>query len=272
MSEKYPLLDSIRTPNDQIRGRGPDGYKCRVWPAAGDATIAAVWKAVSPQPQVSRWPLGLGFDPARENQLRTARRATAKVRRYAVANRLEYMWTFTYRVPQLDWSAAGKDWAHFIRRHRRRHGPHPYLWVREVHEENPAQGLHLHALFGQRFALRELAQDWGRGYVLVKEYKRSANATAAEDAASYLSKRFANIDTDLARIGATRPKGGHRFGSAKDFAPEVIEYTTASHDEAVSIANELAGRRLYFHTIPVSLSYNGPAFEVARWEVYYTDN
>lgn len=269
---KQPLLDLIRTPNDRVGGRGPDGYKCRVCPAAGDATIAAVWKPISSPPQVNSWKFGLGFDPARENQLRTARRATAKVRRYAVANRLEYMWTFTYRVPQLDWSAAGEDWAHFIRRHRRRHGPHPYLWVREVHEENPAQGLHLHALFGQRFPWSELAQDWGRGHVLVKPYERSQNATAAEDAARYLSKRFANIDTDLARIGTARPKGGHRFGSAKDFTPEVIEYTTSSRDEAVSIANELAGRSLYFHTIPVSAYYNGPAFELARWKVNYTDN
>lgn len=269
---RHPSLDTIRTPNDRARGHGPDGYKCRVCPGAGDATIVPWWRTAASGPLAASSWVGPGFDLARENQLRTARRATAKVRRYAVANRLEYMWTFTYRVPQLDWCAAGEDWAHFIRRHRRRHGPHPYLWVREVHEENPARGLHLHALFGQRFAWRELAQDWGLGRIWVSRYKRTASAPAAEDAASYLSKRFAHIDTDLARIGTARPKGGHRFGSAKDFAPEVIEYTTVSYDEAVNIANELAGRRLYFRTIPVSVSYNGPAFELARWDVSYSDN
>ena len=92
---------------------------------------------------------GPATDPERSQQ-EAARRARAKLRRYAAANRLNRLGTLTYAGEGCSIMRQLRvDVAEFFRGLRRRAGgePLPYVWVPEWHPGG--HGLHVHFAVGR---------------------------------------------------------------------------------------------------------------------------
>lgn len=102
-------------------------------------------------------------------QEEAARRARAKIRRYAAANRLNRLGTLTYRGEgNHDPVALREHLAGFFRELRGGlNGERfPYVWVPQWHPGG--HGLHAHFAVGRYVSRRLIERSWGRGFVHIK--------------------------------------------------------------------------------------------------------
>jgi hypothetical protein len=199
------------------------GWSLTLYPQAGEAGGSFRYStAVAPAPS-------LGRDPERA-RAEAARRARAKIRRYAAANRLNRLGTLTYAGDGChDPALLRRDVGAFFRALRPALGgePLPYVWVPEWHKRG--HGQHVHFAVGRFVQRRLIDQAWGRGFVHIKLLGDlpvgSGALEEARQAARYLAK-YVSKDFEM------RPRGRlHRYALAHGFAPgfERLHGPTADH-------------------------------------------
>jgi hypothetical protein len=169
------------------------------------------------------------------------RRARAKIRRYAAANRRHRLGTLTYRGEGcFDTVRLRSDLGEFFRALRAGldAGPLPYVWVPQWHPGG--HGLHAHFAVG-RFVPRKLIErSWGNGFVHIKLLDGlpvgSGALAEARLAARYLA-RYVGRDLDDAR----RLVGLHRYEVAQGFQPAKIECYGSSAEDVIARASGYMG-------------------------------
>jgi hypothetical protein len=191
---------------------------------------------------VAREPLPSGRPPDSERAAAEAgRRARAKIRRYAAANRLNRLGTLTYRGEGChDPVRLRADLAGFFRELRAGldAGRFPYVWVPQWHPGG--HGLHAHFAVG-RFVPRTLIErSWGNGFVHIKLLDGlpvgSGALGEARLAARYLARYVGREVEDGRRLA-----GLHRYEVAQGFQPAKVECYGASAEEAIGRASRLLG-------------------------------
>lgn len=204
-------------------------------------------------------------DPER-SRLEAARRARAKVRRYAAANRLNRLGTLTYAGEgNHDPAQLRLDVGDFFRKLRGGLGgePLPYVWVPEWHKTG--HGQHVHFAVGQYVPRGEIAQAWGRGFVHVKLLGDlpvgSGTVAQARKAAGYLSK-YVTKDFDV------RPRGArHRYALAHGFAPAFtrLHGRTAQDvlDQAAALMGDVEPETVW--SSEQTVDWQGPPAVWAQW-------
>ena len=169
------------------------------------------------------------------------RRARAKIRRYAAANKLNRLGTLTY-------AGAGcheplqlrEHLASFFRELRDglEVGRFPYVWVPQWHPGG--HGLHAHFAVGRFVPRRLIEQAWGHGFVHIKllDGLPVGSGALAESrmAARYLA-RYVGRDLDDER----RLTGLHRYEVAQGFQPAKIECYGASAEDVIERASGYMG-------------------------------
>jgi hypothetical protein len=191
---------------------------------------------------VARQPLPSGGAPDSERAAEeAARRARAKIRRYAAANRLNRLGTLTYRGEGNHAPIALRGHlAEFFRELRAGldGGAFPYLWVPQWHPGG--HGLHAHFAVG-RFVPRRLIEcAWGHGFVHIKLLDGlpvgSGALGEAPLAARYLA-RYVGRDVEEAR----RLAGLHRYEVAQGFQPAKVECYGSSAEDVIERASGYMG-------------------------------
>jgi hypothetical protein len=189
---------------------------------------------------VPRRTLGSGGPPNVERAAEeAARRARAKIRRYAAANRLNRLGTLTYRGEGChEPLRLRSDLAAFFRELRAGldAGRLPYVWVPQWHPGG--HGLHAHFAVG-RFVPRGLIERcWGQGFVHIKLLDGlpvgSGERAEARLAARYLAG-YAGRDLGDER----RPPGLHRYEVAQGFQPEKILVYGVSAKDVIERASQV---------------------------------
>lgn len=180
-------------------------------------------------------------DPERAAQ-EAARRATAKLRRYCAANRLNRLGTLTYR-------GSGNHDPALLRNHLGdffrglRAGlngrPLPYAWVPEWHKSG--HGLHAHFAVGQYIQRQVIDRAWGHGFVHIKligDLPVGAGSLGeARVAAAYLSKYVSKTFADP----TVRQLGLHRYDVAQGFQPVGVRFSDATADAVIAAASDRMG-------------------------------
>lgn len=218
----------------------PDaGWRLSLYPTAGEAGCSF---QSSIRPERRYVAPGSGADPARA-KAEAARRARAKVRRYAASNLLDRFGTLTYAPPYcFDPSQARRDVAVFIRDLRSELGgdPFPYIWVPEWHKDR--ERLHLHFALGSYVRQTVLSDVWGRGWVSIKRISgqrhNAPRVEGARIAARYLSKYVAKT-FDSVDLG-----GRHRYEVGQGFQPQAVRFTGISDVEVLAQAVEAMDGRV----------------------------
>jgi hypothetical protein len=190
----------------------------------------------------ARGPLPTGRPPNVERAAEeAARRARAKIRRYAAANRLNRLGTLTYAGEGChDPLQLRDDLAGFFRELRAGLGAgrFAYVWVPQWHPGG--HGLHAHFAVG-RFVPRTLIErSWGNGFVHIKllDGLPVGSGALAESrlAARYLA-RYVGRDVEDER----RLAGLHRYEVAQGFQPAKIECYGASAVDVIDRASDYMG-------------------------------
>lgn len=198
---------------------------------------------------------GSAREPTRDdesNRERAARRARTRLRRYAVANQLRYMWVLTFApvggTQEHDLGRAKRATAAFVRRALRRslgyRGAYVLGW-----ERHQSGAWHVNVLIGARLEHADVARAWALGNVWVSRFRskhgesgRDASRRAAAYVAKYVSKEFLTIDG-----------GVHRYEVAQGFAvrlERVFALSATGLLEAVGL--------------PVVYRFDAPAAESGR--------
>jgi hypothetical protein len=169
------------------------------------------------------------------------RRARAKIRRYAAANKLNRLGTLTYAGEGChDALRLRDDLAGFFRELRGGlgGGRFPYLWVPQWHPGG--HGLHAHFAVG-RFVPRGLIErSWGNGFVHIKLLDGlpvgSGALGEARLAARYLARYVGRDAEDERRLA-----GLHRYEVAQGFQPAKIECYGSSAEDVIERASGYMG-------------------------------
>jgi hypothetical protein len=191
---------------------------------------------------VSRMVVPTGGPPNVERAAEeAARRARAKIRRYAAANRLNRLGTLTYRGEGCHNPVVLRTHlASFFRELRGElgDGRFPYLWVPQWHPGG--HGLHAHFAVGRFVPRRLIERSWGHGFVHIKLLDSlpvgSGELAEARLAARYLA-RYVGRDVESER----RLAGLHRYEVAQGFQPAKVECYGASAEDVIDRASGYMG-------------------------------
>lgn len=186
--------------------------------------------------------LPLGGPPNAERAAEEAgRRARAKIRRYAAANRLNRLGTLTYRGDGChDPLRLRDDLAGFFRELRAGMdvGRFAYVWVPQWHPGG--HGLHAHFAVGQFVPRRLIERTWGRGFVHIKLLDGlpvgSGALGEARLAARYLARYVGREVEDERRL-----TGLHRYEVGQGFQPAKVECYGASAEDVIERASGYMG-------------------------------
>lgn len=184
---------------------------------------------------------GRNSDPER-SRAEAVRRARAKVRHYAAANRLNRLATLTYAGEGcFDPVQLRQDVAAFFKGLRPALGGQalPYVWVPEWHPGG--HGLHAHFAVGRYVRQSLIREAWGQGIVHIKLIGDlpvgSSTLAEARRAAGYLGKYIGKgLDDERRRSGL------HRYEVARGFQPERISVYGPTDDEAIARASEYTSK------------------------------
>ena len=217
----------------------PDaGWRLTLYPSAGEAGYSFQSSVRSRRMYV---PPGSAADPARA-RAEAARRARAKVRRYAASNLLDRFGTLTYAGEGChDPGKARADVAAFMRGLRSELGgkPFPYVWVPEWHTSG--HGLHLHFAVSKYVKHSLIADVWGHGFISIKRITGKRHGAppveGARIAARYLSKYVAKT-FDSEDLG-----GRHRYEVGQGFQPAATRFTGTSSGEVLDAACDVMRAR-----------------------------
>lgn len=194
------------------------------------------------------------------------RRARTKIRRYAVANRLNRLGTLTYAGEGCrDPAQLRTDLAGFFKglRPALDGKPFPYVWVPEWHPGG--HGLHAHFAVGQYVPQPLIREVWGLGHVHIKLIgDLPVGSGALEEArvsAGYLCKYVGKgLDDERRRSGL------HRYEVAQGFQPSRVVLTGRSEIGVLDLACDRMGSRpvLVWRSSSVE-GWHGPPALWAAW-------
>ena len=200
---------------------------------------------------------------ARRSIAEAARRARSKLRRYAVANRLDRLGTLTFASDGChDERELRRHVRHFVKRLRPAlgDGRFPYVWVPEWHKTH---GLHAHLLVG-RFIKHQLLEDvWGHGFVHIKRIgpRRGSGLAASRTSARYLSKYLDKT------FDHPRTPGLHRYELGQGFMPRVERIEGTSRASVLEEASRrMGGRPSYLWDSFGLEGWTGPPALMAVWD------
>lgn len=184
------------------------------------------------------------------------------MRRYAVANGIRRMATFTYRDGTTDRAQVKRDWAAFARELKVRW---PELaWVRVLELHPSGHGLHVHAGLSRGFPderrTRALARLWGHGFVDVRKIRsKRGGHEDARAAARYLAK-YATKDR-------ATTAGEHGYEVAQGHQPVVVRLRAWDAGGARQAAIAAMGGEVpaYEWTSDESASWTGPPVAFVGW-------
>jgi hypothetical protein len=181
-------------------------------------------------------------DPARSASM-AARRASTKLRRYVVSNRLNRLGTLTYTEACTDERQVRRDVGEFFRKLKTGYEkPFPYLWVPEWHKDG--YKLHLHFVVGKYIPRSSIVDAWGRGFVHIKLLGHvpigQGSLGESRHAASYLAKYLRK------GLDADREFNLRRFDAARGFAPKSELIVGRSGDEVMCEASKRMGAQPSF--------------------------
>ena len=159
---------------------------------------------------------GEALNPERSAEM-ASRRASSRLRRYVVANRLNRLGTLTYAQSCEDQRQVRRDIGDFFRKLNSEIGaPYPYLWVPEWHPKG--HGLHVHFVVGRYVPRSKIQRSWERGWVHIKllGHVPIGHGTLGEArrAATYLAKYLRKGLDDNHEFNL------RRFDAARGFAPK----------------------------------------------------
>jgi hypothetical protein len=213
------------------------GWHLALYPEAGEA--GGSFHALSDHARSGSGGGGWEYDPERSAD-EAARRARAKVRRYAAANGLNRLGTLTYAGEGChDPRALRSDIGRCFRAIRRGLGgePFPYLWVPELHPGG--HGWHSHFAVGQFIRRRLIESAWGRGFVHIKLIGDLPVGTTPREearvAARYLSKYLEK--------GFSGGGGLNRYDVAQGFQPAVERIVGPTVEAVIEAASDRMGGR-----------------------------
>lgn len=170
-------------------------------------------------PASSRAPAESTDEPAaqtvEENAERAGRRARARVRRFAVANRTTHLWTLTTAHQSHERAKLRRDMVPFLRRLRERYPRMPYLWVIEEHESG---ALHAHVLVNRYVPHRWMERAWRQGNVWV--VKIHARRPGGGREAARVAGRYAGKYVGKSPVAGEHE---HRYDVRQGFQPQVVE-------------------------------------------------
>jgi hypothetical protein len=216
---------------------------------------------------VARQPLPSGGAPDSERAAEeAARRARAKIRRYAAANRLNRLGTLTYRGEgNHDPIVLRGHLASFFRELRDGlgEGRFPYLWVPQWHPGG--HGLHAHFAVGRFVPRRLIDGSWGHGFVHIKllDGLPVGSGALAESrlAARYLA-RYVGRDMESER----RLAGLHRYEVGQGFQPAKVECYGESAEDVIDRASGYMGSQPERVWLSSSVEgWRGPPACWAQW-------
>jgi hypothetical protein len=195
------------------------------------------------------------------------RRARAKIRRYAAANRLNRLGTLTYRGAGCHEPLRLREHlASFFRalRDGLDSGRFAYVWVPQWHPGG--HGLHAHFAVGRFVPRRLIEQAWGHGFVHIKLLDGlpvgSGRLAESRLAARYLA-RYVGRDLDDAR----RLAGLHRYEVAQGFQPAKIECYGSSAEDVIERASGYMGSAPERVWLSSSVEgWRGPPACWAQWD------
>lgn len=215
---------------------GQARWSLTLYPGAGEAggcfvSASEVRRVVAP---------GQGADPERA-RAEAARRARAKIRRYAVANGLNRLGTLTYRGHGChDVVQVRQDAGAFFRalRGETDRGRFPYVWVPEWHPGG--HGLHLHFAVARFIHRSVIERAWGHGFIHIKLLSDlpigSGSREEARRAAGYLSKYVSKTFEEGQGLF-----GRHRYEVGQGFQPVARRLLGRTSEEVLAKACELMG-------------------------------
>jgi len=192
-----------------------------------------------------------------------ARRARAKIRRYAAANRLNRLGTLTYLGAGCHDPLRLRAHLGEFFRELRGDGRFPYLWVPQWHPGG--HGLHAHFAVGRYVPRRLIEQAWGHGFVHIKLLSGLPVGTGtlgeARLAARYLA-RYVGRDADEER----RLSGLHRYEVGQGFQPVKVECYGVSAEDVIDRASGLMGAAPERVWLSASMEgWRGPPACWAQW-------
>ncbi len=169
------------------------------------------------------------------------RRARAKIRRYAAANRLNRLGTLTYRGEGCHEPLRLRgDLAEFFRELRAglAAGRFPYVWVPQWHPGG--HGLHAHFAVARFIGRKLIERAWGHGFVHIKLLDGlpvgSGTLGEARLAARYLARYVGREVEDERRLA-----GLHRYEVAQGFQPAKIECYGRTAEDVIDRASGYMG-------------------------------
>lgn len=216
--------------------RSRAGWVLSLYPGAAEGGGCFVPSIPPEHSYVAR---GSAKDPQRAAE-EAARRARARLRRYASANGLNRLGTLTYAGDGCHEPATARDDLRgFFKTLRADLGGDPlaYVWVPEWHKTG--HGLHVHFAVGRYVPRRKIDAAWGRGFVHIKLLGDlpvgAGTLTEARRAAGYLSKYVTKTFSDP----DARVAGLHRYGLAQGFQPEKLTLHGRSAGDVLGQASEM---------------------------------
>lgn len=198
--------------------------------------------------------------PGEANSERAARRARTRLRRYAVANRLRYLWVLTlapdacsqYPCQHVtDLRLVKRQVASFVKRGLRSDLRYGGAYV-VGYERHKSGAWHVNLLLSRRLAHRAVELAWWRGNVWVERFtggrgssQRDGARRAAAYVAKYVTKDFEDVSPHV-----------HRYDVAQGFAVRVVRVYALS---ATGIVEECqVGAVEYRFDAPAPESGRGP--------------
>jgi len=203
-------------------------------------------------PQAGGGTAGRRLGSEEEDRARAARRARGQIRRYAVANRLRYLWTFTYAGEgQHDRRQVVADWAAFVRRAQA--AGIRLAWVRALELHPGGHGYHVHAAIAERVDHARMASLWGHGFVQYSERPRRgvSQREGYRRTARYIAK-YVGKDADLT------PPGTHAYEVAQGYAPEVVHVEHSTAEALIDLATRMLGQPTYVWSSSGDPEWCGP--------------
>lgn len=198
-----------------------------VYPDVGEAVYYPATRRVTPETQ----DVGVTAEPDHKRAAEeAARRARAKVRRYAVANRLQYTWTLTYQHQHEDLDRVARDVRNFVRKLERFRGGRRFPWLYVV-ERHKSGALHVHMLAGFKIRHATLTAAWGLGFTWITwpERRTDNGLVNARKAASYAAKY---VEKTFEEFGS----GRHRYRAARGYDPVRDDLEVRDERDAVETA------------------------------------
>lgn len=186
------------------------------------------------------------------------RRAAGQVRRFCRANRIDHLWTLTYRGEgQRDYVELRRHVRKFFEWWRSEVGDVPMIMVREPHPKG--HGWHLHFAVPGFVSVRLVRKGWTHGSVNVQGRKAGASPRkVAGYLSKYVAKGYTPEHCQKSRV-SPRAAGEHRYWVTQGFQPERHTFGGGDVAELLSAIRQTCGEPTHDWLSWDDPEWDGPA-------------